>query len=88
MYYPLYEGEQQVAMIHKGTKVHGNLDEYELYALDQKRMLAAVIYAAYLDVLKYRNIGEFSKHKVQVKYTISLSKRTRALLDKSFMDRC
>lgn len=75
-------------MIHKGTKVRGNLDEYELYALDQKRMLAAVIYAAYLDVLKYRNIGEGSKHKVQVKYTISLSKKTRALLDKSFMDRC
>ena len=80
--------EQQVAMIHKGTKVRGNLDEYELYALDQKGMLAAVIYAAYLDVLKHRNIGELSKHKVQVKYTVSLSKKTRALLDKSFMDRC
>lgn len=88
MYYPIYDGEQQVAMIHKGTKVHGNLDEYELYALEQKGMLAAVIYASYLDVLKYRNIGEFSKHKVQVKYAISLSKKTRALLDKSFMDRC
>ena len=88
MYYPIYEGAQQVAMIHKGTKVHGNLDEYELYALEQKGMLAAVIYASYLDVLKYRNIGEFSKHKVQVKYAISLSKKTRALLDKSFMDRC
>ena len=56
--------------------------------MDQKVMLAAVIYAAYLDVLKYRNIGEFSKHKVQVKYTVSLSEKTRALLDKSFMDRC
>ena len=88
IYFPVYENEKQVAMVHKGTKVRDNLDVYELYALDSRSMYTTVLFAAYIDVLKFRHAGEFCKNKVEVKFSFSLSRKARAMLNKSFMDKC
>lgn len=87
-YFPIYENGTQVAMVHKGTKVRNNLDEYELYALDSRSLYIAVLFTSYVDVLKYRNMDNVHRHKVEVRFGITLSGKARTMLDRSFVDKC
>ena len=87
-YWPIYAHGAQVALIHKNTVVADNLDEYELYALSDKDMDAAILLAVFIDMREYRNFAQYTRRKVSVNLSWTLSRKVRKSLDLGFIDRC
>ena len=77
-----------MALIHKNMVVADNLDEYELYALSDKDMDAAILLAVFIDMREYRNFAQYARRKVSVNLSWTLSRKVRKSLDLGFIDRC
>lgn len=84
---PIYCNESQIAEVDKGCIVHDNLDEYEMYAINENAMTIALLFSVYWDLLRYRNSGEFTYKKVSVRYNYTLDRAYKEKYTPDFVRR-
>ena len=78
-YISFYKGDFQVAQLVKTLSVIDNLDEYYLFILDEYDYLKAILSfcTIYIDYCNYRNSGEISKGKYELKREYTYSKNNK-----------
>lgn len=84
---PIYEGDQQVALIEKGTVVYDNKDEYDLFALDLFYLEAAAIFNIYYDIIRFKDPGEIVHKSKKVNYIYTWREELKAKYDPAFRNR-
>ena len=88
MKYPVYDGERQLALIEKPPVVYDNLDEYFICGFDEFGEFASLLFSLYLDVLSYRNAGEYVVRKKEMRYVWTRRKELLEKCDPAFRSRC
>ena len=74
---PVYIGEQQIALIEKGTHTANNLDSYDLSAVDAKTAQISSLFCVYYDFMRFGNHGEVSVNSKQVTYVYTGNKKLK-----------
>lgn len=85
--FPIFDGEQQVALIEKAPVITDNLDEYDIYAIDGAGELAAIVFGLWYDYNFCRN-REYVTSKKEIKFQYTLNERIKAKYDPAFKELC
>ncbi len=88
MKYPVYDGARQLALVEKSPVVCNNLDEYWIYSFDEFGEFASLLLSLYVDVLSYRNAGEYAVRKKETRYVWTRKKEVLEKYDPAFRARC
>lgn len=81
--FPIYCGEQQIALIEKDYTVHNNLDAYNIYSLDEHAAFVAIIFGFKLDK-SYSHGGMAVSKSVEKDYLLTLNKELRSKYNPDF----
>lgn len=82
---PIYENEQQVALVEKDASVRNMLDSYEIYTIEDALFPLAALAALYYDRDNFSNAGKHSAASVQSSTSFSLDDQQLARYDEAWV---
>lgn len=85
IYCPVFLGRQQIAQINKSAVVKDNLDEYTIYAVDEKALLPSVMFTIYIDGIYYANRGMYVESATTIKCEYCLNEDVLSHYDPNFI---
>lgn len=85
--FPIYRGDNQVALIEKGCVVYNKLDVYKLYVLYDDDLLITTLLCLYIDALMFSNRGQKAIKSKDITYTKTSIEDLNRRFDPSFVDR-
>lgn len=82
---PVFLGGQQIAQINKSAVVKDNLDEYLIYAVNEKALMPSVMFAIYIDGIYYANRGMYVDDATTINCEYSLNEEVLSHYDPNFV---
>lgn len=82
---PVFLCGQQIAQINKSAVVKDNLDEYLIYAVNEKALMPSVMFAIYIDGIYYANRGMYVDDATTINCEYSLNEEVLSHYDPNFV---
>lgn len=82
---PVFLCGQQIAQINKSAVVKDNLDEYLIYAVNEKALMPSVMFAIYIDGIYYANRGVYVDDATTINCEYSLNEEVLSHYDPNFV---
>ena len=82
---PVFLCGQQIAQINKSAVVKDNLDEYLIYAVNEKALIPSVMFAIYIDGTNYANRGMYVDDATTINCEYSLNEEVLSHYDPNFV---
>jgi len=82
---PVFLCGQQIAQINKSAVVKDNLDEYLIYAVNEKALMPSVMFAIYIDGIYYANRGVYTNDATTIKCEYCLNEDVLSHYDPNFI---
>lgn len=80
----IYIGDNQIALIEKGTVTYDNKDIYEITSIDEYSAEIAVLFNIYYDFTRYGNSGEYVSKSKEISYVYTLNKELKSKYNPEF----